>query len=180
MSKIPHCCLHQEFGPSLSPDVIGRPLRPMKDHRLGKPLPTNYLILRKLIKKRYQISLLVHEILRIYLQFFGRFLRTTHPYAMVYYTIQLACVKLIARVHSEPGSNSYSSRPFMFTLKKESLQLQVPLQLPCYDFTPITFLTLEKNPTTTQIKRRKVWSFVFWLCVRCEFLLLQGMKIFRV
>lgn len=118
--------------------------------------------------------------MRIYLQFFGRFLRTTHPYAMVCYTIQLACVKLIARVHSEPGSNSYSSRPFMFTLKKESLQLQVPLQLPCYDFTPITFLTLEKNPTTTQIKRRKVWSFVFWLCIHCEFLLLQGMKIFRV
>ena len=39
VSKIPHCCLHQEFGPSLSPDVIGRPLRPMKDHRLGKLLP---------------------------------------------------------------------------------------------------------------------------------------------
>ena len=39
VSKIPHCCLHEEFGPSLSPDVIDRPLRPMKDHRLGKPLP---------------------------------------------------------------------------------------------------------------------------------------------
>ncbi|CAL6448300.1 unnamed protein product [Bathycoccus prasinos] len=96
VSKIPHCCLHQEFGPSLSPDIID----------LVSFYLTNYLILRKLIKKRYQISLPAHEILRINPQFFGRFLRLTHPYAMLYDNIQLACVKLIASVHSEPGSNS--------------------------------------------------------------------------
>ena len=68
----------------------------------------------------------------------------------------------------------------MFNLKKkESLQLQVPLQLPCYDFTPITPLTLEKVPTKTQKKKGRCF-FLIALCVLGELLLLQGMKIFRV
>ena len=64
-------------------------------------------------------------------------------------------------------------------LKKESIQLQVPLQLPCYDFTPITSLTLEKVPTKTQKKKGRCF-FLIALCVLGELLLLQGMKIFRV
>ena len=36
----------------------------------------------------------------------GRFSRVTHPFATVPGTVQLACVKLLASVHSEPGSNS--------------------------------------------------------------------------
>ena len=39
MCNIPHCCLPQESGPCLSPNVAGRPLRPATDRRLGGPLP---------------------------------------------------------------------------------------------------------------------------------------------
>ena len=39
LSNIPHCCLQKEFGPCFSPNVVDRPLRPTKNHRLGKPLP---------------------------------------------------------------------------------------------------------------------------------------------
>ena len=39
LCNIPHCCLPQESGPCLSPNVAGRPLRPATDRRLGGPLP---------------------------------------------------------------------------------------------------------------------------------------------
>ena len=39
LCNIPHCCLPQEFGPCLSPNVAGRPLRPATDRRFGGPLP---------------------------------------------------------------------------------------------------------------------------------------------
>ena len=39
MCNIPHCCLPQESGPCLSPNVAGRPLRPATDRSLGGPLP---------------------------------------------------------------------------------------------------------------------------------------------
>src|ERR1700692_2327860 len=39
LSNIPHCCLPQEFGPCLSPNVADHPLRPATDRRLGEPLP---------------------------------------------------------------------------------------------------------------------------------------------
>jgi hypothetical protein len=64
--------------------------------------PTNYLILRKLIKKRYYISLQLFVINTNSL---------VDSYALLTRSlclknIQLACVKLFASVHSEPGSNS--------------------------------------------------------------------------
>ena len=39
LCNIPHCCLPQESGPCLSPNVAVRPLRPATDRRLGGPLP---------------------------------------------------------------------------------------------------------------------------------------------
>ena len=39
LSNIPHCCLPTKSGPCLSPSVAVHPLRPAKDHRLGKLLP---------------------------------------------------------------------------------------------------------------------------------------------
>ena len=39
LSNIPHCCLQKEVGPCFSPNVADHPLRPAKNHRLGKPLP---------------------------------------------------------------------------------------------------------------------------------------------
>lgn len=38
LSKIPHCCRSKTFGPCLSPNVAGHPLRSAKDKRLGEPL----------------------------------------------------------------------------------------------------------------------------------------------
>ena len=39
LCNIPHCCLPQESGPYLSPNVAGRPLRPATRQGLGGPLP---------------------------------------------------------------------------------------------------------------------------------------------
>ena len=39
-------------------------------------------------------------------------------------------------------SNKYSSVHPLFFLRKEVIQPQVPLRLPCYDFTPVTDLTV--------------------------------------
>ncbi len=39
LCNIPHCCLPQESGPCLSPNVAVRPLSPATDRRLGRPLP---------------------------------------------------------------------------------------------------------------------------------------------
>lgn len=36
LSTIPHCCPPKGLGPCLSSDVADQPLRPAKDHRLGK------------------------------------------------------------------------------------------------------------------------------------------------
>ena len=88
--------------------------------------PTNYLILRRLIKQRFL------AFFRIWPELFGRFPRITHPFATLFSTVptswarqatftlgasfpsaqlpennvRLACVKHIASVPSEPGSNS--------------------------------------------------------------------------
>jgi len=59
----------------------------------------------------------------------------------------------------------------MFYLKKESLQPQVPLRLPCYDFTPITPLTLEKTPPMTPARRNKKTFFLFNSIKLIEFLM---------
>ena len=39
LRKIPHCCLPQESGPYLSPNVAGRPLSPATHRGLGGPSP---------------------------------------------------------------------------------------------------------------------------------------------
>src|SRR5690606_37037712 len=39
LRKIPHCCLPEESGPCLSPNVAGRPLTPATRQSLGEPLP---------------------------------------------------------------------------------------------------------------------------------------------
>ena len=39
LCNIPHCCLPQESGPCLSPNVAVRSLKPATDRRLGGPLP---------------------------------------------------------------------------------------------------------------------------------------------
>jgi hypothetical protein len=70
---------------------------------------TNYLILRRLIKQRFLAFFGIGP------ELFGRFPRVTHPFATLFKTliqrwiennVRLACVKHIASLPSEPGSNS--------------------------------------------------------------------------
>ena len=55
LSNIPHCWLLIEPGPCFSSSVTGRPLRPIKDRKLGRllpyqqPNPTQAHLLAKLI-----------------------------------------------------------------------------------------------------------------------------------
>src|SRR6202008_3484314 len=46
--------------------------------------------------------------------------------------------------------------PVRYFLRKEVIQPQVPLRLPCYDFTPVTNPTFEEGPLTVSLIR-------FWL-----------------
>jgi hypothetical protein len=111
LSNIPHCW--QKPGPYLSPSVADHPLRSTKDHRLGRLLP-------------YQLPnpTQAHLKAMIYLWLFGIFLflnferlkkiipnlkadsYVLRTRTLCFINIQLACVKYIASVHPEPGSNS--------------------------------------------------------------------------
>ena len=102
LSMIPHCCLPWEPGPCLSPSVADHPLRPAKDLWLGAPFP-------------HQLSNLLQAYLFTTTCFFKAFNFFKEANSYIVRTrslqknslfVQLACVKPIASVHSEPGSNS--------------------------------------------------------------------------
>ena len=103
--------------------MAGRPLRPAKDRRLGKPLPyqqTNLTQAHPIVKaskERPSFPLRAYAVLiRVssgYPPLQGRFLRVTHPFAARQHKIQqaeskmsvtarLACIKPTASVQSEP------------------------------------------------------------------------------
>lgn len=123
LSKIPHCCPPLESGPCLSPGVADHPKRPAKHHRLGPPLPYQLPNTTKALQTARI------RFFGIWPELFGRFPRVTHPCATLLSTgptkgrqelfkqgaylcvlpdnnVRLACVKHIASVPSEPGSNS--------------------------------------------------------------------------
>ena len=115
LSMIPHCCLPWEPGPCLSPSVADHPLRPAKDLWLGAPFP-------------HQLSNLLQAYLFTTTCFFKafNFFKEVNSYIVRTRSlqknslfVQLACVKPIASVHSEPGSNSYVS--FLSTIKNTTL-----------------------------------------------------------
>ena len=91
LSNIPHCCLPEESGPYLSPNVAGRPLRPATDRRLGEPLPhlqanrTQAHPIARAFKKRPPLLRRDYAaLIRVspgYSPLLGRFLRVTHPFA---------------------------------------------------------------------------------------------------
>ena len=54
------------------------------------------------------------------------------------------CFLLRLRVH--PAETPFSETPPTFSLRKEVIQPQVLLRLPCYDFTPIMNHTLGRCP----------------------------------
>ena len=45
-----------------------------------------------------------------------------------------------------PKRPVYSAAPPTFSLRKEVIQPQVPLRLPCYDFTPVIVPTVDAPP----------------------------------
>ena len=132
LSKIPHCCLQRESGPYLSPSVTGHPLRPVKDHRLGGPFPHQQSNLTQAHQKTIHISFFIPDLQ----EFFGRFLRVTHPFAMLKKAFDLHVLSFsLAFILSQDQTHRF--KQYKIKKKKESIQLQVPLQLPCYDFTTI-------------------------------------------
>ena len=48
----------------------------------------------------------------------------------------------LSRVNNHAGSQKDPGRSALSILRKEVIQPQVPLRLPCYDFTPVTDLTV--------------------------------------
>ena len=128
LCNIPHCCLPQEFGPCLSPNVAGRPLRPATDRRFGGPLPRqlpNQTRAHPIPPEFFTPShaaLCAYAVLAAvsscYPPVWGRSptryspVRRSVSYDSVRKLPQnrfarLACVRHAASVHPEPGSNSH-------------------------------------------------------------------------
>ena len=121
LTKIPYCCLPQESGPCLSPNVAVRPLRPAMHHRLGGPLPrqqTNApqvhprpIPERMFHRKKMPPSCTSGFVLRFQSVFPVRgqvpyVLLTRSPLETRRSLVRLACIRHAASVHPEPGSNS--------------------------------------------------------------------------
>jgi hypothetical protein len=47
--------------------------------------------------------------------------------------------------------NSVSLSPSLFLLRKEVIQPHLPIRLPCYDFTPITYPTFGSAPLSVKL-----------------------------
>ena len=113
LSKIPHCCLLYEGWAFFSPNVADDPPRPAKDHGLGcllnNQLPNliqtlSYIdIVFRQTNCPNKLVRLIHHLSSMQIIF----LYITHSDA-TYIFVRLACVKHIASIHSEPGSNSYN------------------------------------------------------------------------
>ena len=127
MCNIPHCCLPQEFGPCLSPNVAGHPLRSATDRRLGKPLPyqlanqtrvhlvpPEFFPLYHAIPWSYAVLAVISD---CYPPVQGRlptrYSPVRHSVTILFIRrikekcfVRLACVRHAASVHPEPGSNS--------------------------------------------------------------------------
>ena len=127
LSDIPHCCLPTESGPCLSPSVADRPKRSAKHLRLGQPLPNqlpnttqaHQTALFSFIEKQQaskQASKQAAKLLSFLWDSAQTVWQIPTRYAPVRHfvfncsidenNVRLACVKHIASVHSEPGSNS--------------------------------------------------------------------------
>ena len=137
LCNIPHCCLPQESGPCLSSSVTDHPLRPVRRHCLGEPLPhqladtiqpdplAKKLSLHSLRMKEYGVlaavsncyppprgTLAIHYSPVRHLDC----IQQARPFL-----VRLACVKHAASVHSEPGSNSPLKMKWFEPLSKNHL-----------------------------------------------------------
>ena len=127
LCNIPHCCLPQESGPCLSPNVAVHSLKPATDHRLGRPLPCQLTNQTRAHPVPPWFSLLCHAAQQAYAVLAaisgccppvqGRLPTRYSPVRRSVTSFflrrfktkcfaRLACVKHAASVHPEPGSNS--------------------------------------------------------------------------
>ena len=115
LRNIPYCCLPQESGPCLSPNLADHPLRSATDRSFGKPLPYQLANPTRAHLKainlspegliRYQLSF---PIVIPNLQVDSHALLNRLPLSTwrTKFLVRLACIKRAANVRSEPGSNS--------------------------------------------------------------------------
>ena len=127
MCNIPHCCLPQEFGPCLSPNVADHPLRSATDRRLGEPLPHQLANQTRVHLVPPEFFPLCHATLWSYAVLAAisdcyppvqgrlptRYSPVRHSVTTLFIRrikvkcfVRLACVRHAASVHPEPGSNS--------------------------------------------------------------------------
>ena len=128
LCNIPHCCLPQESGPCLSPNVAVHPLRPATDRRLGRPLPCQLTNQTRAHPVPPKFSSAHHAVCGSYAVL--AVISDCYPpvqgrlptrYSPVRHSVlpsslrrvpkkvfvRLACVRHAASVHPEPGSNSH-------------------------------------------------------------------------
>ena len=120
VSKIPHCCLSKKSRPCLSPSVADHPFRSAKDQRLGRPLPyqlpnptrAHFITTYKLCLSKYNgfNNKLLYSFPNYYkvdshALLTRSLLEKNIPKEYIIH-VQLACIKHMISVHSEPGSNS--------------------------------------------------------------------------
>ena len=158
MCNIPHCCLPQESGPCLSPNVAGHPLRPAADRSLGGPLPrqqTNQTRAHPVppeLSRQGHAALPDHAVLAAISGCCpparGRLPTRDSPvrHSVIRASsrgnprgrfVRLACVRHAASVHPEPGSNSHvqvfsRSEPVWHFIKSCSVMLIIHLILHCF------------------------------------------------
>ena len=157
MCNIPHCCLPQESGPCLSPNVAGRPLRPATDRRLGGLLSRQQANQTRAHPVLPELSPQGHAAPRDYAVLAAvsgccppvrgrlptRYSPVRHsvtrasprggPHGRF---VRLACVRHAASVHPEPGSNSHVKVFSRFRTKvwlsRSRLLLTVSFILHCF------------------------------------------------
>lgn len=87
-----------ELGPCLSPNVAVRPLRPAKNHRLGK------LLIHQLPNSTYNYFLAINFFILYLTKLKGNFYMFSTPVRYIYnINVKLACVMHTSSVHSESG-----------------------------------------------------------------------------
>ena len=106
LRKIPHCCLPEESGPCLSPNVADRSLKPATDRGLGEPSPPQLTNQTRVHPRAELLSFRpsTHEVLASVSASCpspeGRSSRVTHPFATGVFDPRSTCMCQACRQRS--------------------------------------------------------------------------------
>ena len=106
LRKIPHCCLPEESGPCLSPNVADHSLKPATDRGLGEPLPPQLTNQTRVHPRADLLSFRpsTYEVLASvsagYPSPEGRSSRVTHPFATGVFDPRSTCMCQACRQRS--------------------------------------------------------------------------------